>query len=177
MDGVLTDFDSGFEKVSGGISPQSYEKQHGLSNFWNLILNQPDQGIEWWSSLPKFKDTDFLWKYINSLGYPVKILSSTSSRKSKSNAAEIGKRKWLATNLNPTPKDDNVILVDSASLKKTYAKGPDHILIDDYSKNIAQWRSEGGIGIQHTSTSDTISQLKRILGVTDESYGYSWSNV
>jgi hypothetical protein len=36
------------------------------------------------------------------------------------------------------------------------------VLIDDYPKNIREWSGKGGIGILHTSTSSTISSLKRL---------------
>lgn len=36
------------------------------------------------------------------------------------------------------------------------------ILIDDSSINIEQWRARGGIGILHTSTDDTIEQLRKL---------------
>jgi hypothetical protein len=35
------------------------------------------------------------------------------------------------------------------------------ILIDDYPKNISDFKSAGGIGIIHSNTQTTISQLKR----------------
>jgi hypothetical protein len=52
--------------------------------------------------------------------------------------------------------------------KKDFAmKGSDvgkkpAILIDDYPKNVTQFRAAGGIGILHTSTSSTINRLKKI---------------
>ena len=52
--------------------------------------------------------------------------------------------------------------------KKDFAmKGSDNkkqpaILIDDYPKNVNQFKAAGGIGILHTSASNTISQLKRL---------------
>ena len=36
------------------------------------------------------------------------------------------------------------------------------ILIDDYPKNVQQFKAAGGIGIVHSSASNTISQLKRL---------------
>jgi len=33
---------------------------------------------------------------------------------------------------------------------------------DDRESNIDQWRAAGGIGILHTSASDTIRQLKKL---------------
>lgn len=178
MDGVLVDFDEGFKKISGGKSPEEFDNEGRTSEMWALIMNNPpDKGITWWSTLPKMQDCDVLWKFITSLKLPVKILSSTSSRRSKSNSADIGKRKWLATQLIPTPKDQDIILVDSSDAKQQYALGPSHILIDDLPSNIAQWRSKGGIAIEHKNAAQSIAELKRILGVAQESYGYSWSNI
>lgn len=178
MDGVLVDFDAGFKKISGGKSPKEFDNEKRTSEMWSLIMNNPpDNGITWWSTLPKLSDCDTLWGFITSLKFPVKILSSTSSKKSKSNSADIGKRRWLATNLVPTPQDQNIILVDSSEAKQQYALGPSHILIDDLPSNIAQWRSNGGTAIEHKSASDSIAELKTILGITQESHGYSWSNI
>ena len=36
------------------------------------------------------------------------------------------------------------------------------ILIDDYPKNVTQFRAAGGIGILHTDTTSTINRLKRL---------------
>jgi hypothetical protein len=177
-DGVLADFDKGFEKLSNGVSAAEFDQRNQSSEIWRLIWSAPpDHGITWWSILPKMEDCDVLWKFITSLKVPVKILSSTSSRRSKTNNAEIGKRKWLSTNLTPTPKDENIILVDSSEAKQQYALGPNHILIDDLPSNISQWRAKGGTAIEHKKAESTIPELKRILGITQESYGYSWSNI
>ena len=48
--------------------------------------------------------------------------------------------------------------------KQNFAKvgGMPTILIDDYIKNINQFRSRGGIGIHHTSTAKTINELKKL---------------
>ena len=71
-----------------------------------------------------------------------------------------GKTKWARTNLGFTPKLNLVKRVE----KQKYAKDGRNptILIDDYEKNIRQFNSAGGIGILHTSTSNTISQLKKL---------------
>lgn len=176
MDGVLVDFNAGFKQISGGQTAPEYEKIHGKQTIWPLIHAQSNGGIDWWAGLPKMEHADELWKFLTLLRLPLKILSSTSSRASKSNAGDIGKRKWLLTNLSPAPSDKNIILIDSAEAKKNYAKGPDHILIDDYQKNINQWRASGGTGVHYIDVSDTIDQLKKILGIQSESHGYSWSN-
>ena len=176
MDGVLADFDVGFKSLSGGKSADQFDEEGRTDDLWKLIWNSPNNGVDWWATLPKTADCDVLWKFITSLGYPVKILSSTSSRRSKSNSAEIGKRRWLSIELSPVPKDENIILVDSSEAKQQYALGPNHILIDDLPSNIAQWRAKGGTAVEHKNATDSIMQLKRVLGITQESYGYSRSN-
>ncbi len=40
--------------------------------------------------------------------------------------------------------------------------GQPAILIDDYPKNTIQFTRKGGIGIHHTSTSNTIKELKKL---------------
>ena len=179
MDGVLADFDAGFKLLSGGKSADQFDAEGRTNDLWKLILNSPNNGIDWWATLPKTNDCDVLWKFITStsLGYPVKILSSTSSRKTNNTSAEIGKRRWLSIELSPVPKDENIILVDSSEAKQQYALGPNHILIDDLHSNIVQWRAKGGTAVEHKNADDTISQLKNVLGITQESYGYSWSNI
>jgi hypothetical protein len=178
MDGVIADFEEGFKKISGGVAPDEFDATNRSHEIWKLIWNNPpDNGITWWATLPKMKDGDVLWKFITALKLPVKILSSTSSKKSKSNSADIGKRRWLATNLVPPPDDQNIMLVDSSEAKQQYALGPNHILIDDLPANIAQWRAKGGTAIEHKNAVQTIGELKRILGIAQESYGYSWSNI
>ena len=166
MDGVLADFDVGFKLLSGGKSADQFDAEGRTNDLWKLILNSPNNGIDWWATLPKTNDCDVLWKFITSSGYPVKILSSTSSRRSNSTSAEIGKRRWLSIKLSPVPKDENIILVDSSEAKKEYALGPNHILIDDLPSNIAQWRATGGTAIEHKNATDSIMQLKKVLGIT-----------
>ena len=35
-------------------------------------------------------------------------------------------------------------------------------LIDDYIKNINEWKANGGIGVHHTSPMGTLAELKRL---------------
>ena len=102
-------------------------------------------------------DGKTLWKYISK--YKVEILSAhttTWQPKSKS-----GKIKWIENNLRPKPHFSNIVL---RTQKKDYAKtdGVPNILIDDWSKNIKEWQSAGGIAIQHKSANQTILELKKL---------------
>jgi hypothetical protein len=150
MDGVLTDFQGPFMKISGGLNPQEYEAKHGTKEFWKLVGTK---GEEFWSKMPWMADGKALWSYIKP--YKPNILSAPSYDPKSSS----GKHKWIGSNLSGYNK---VILVN-ASAKQQYAS-PNAILIDDRKRNIAQWQAAGGIGILHRSASDSIKQLQKYLG-------------
>ena len=100
--------------------------------------------------MPWMKDGKQYWDYIKN--YDTELLSSPS----RSATSRLGKRLWVRNNM-PGIK----LTLAQASKKQNYA-APNHILIDDRKSNIEQWRAQGGIGILHTSASDTISQLKKL---------------
>jgi hypothetical protein len=147
MDGVLTDFDASFKKASDGIAPRDYEKKFGKDKFWELI---DGKGVGYWVGMPYMSDGEQYWNYIKD--YDVELLSSPS----RSSTSRLGKRLWVRNNM-PGVK----LTLAQASKKQNYAN-PDSILIDDRKSNIDQWISQGGIGILHTSASDTIQQLKKL---------------
>ncbi len=147
MDGVITDFDNRFKKYSKGIAPSDYEKKYGKDKFWELA-DQP--GIAFWVGMPWMEDGKNYWDYIKD--YDVELLSSPS----RSQVSRLGKRLWVRNNL-PGIR----LTLAQARNKQNYA-APNHILIDDRKSNIDQWISQGGIGILHTSASDTIKQLKKL---------------
>ena len=39
---------------------------------------------------------------------------------------------------------------------------PNHILIDDFTKNTVPWEKEGGIAVLHTDTAGTIKKLEEL---------------
>ena len=147
MDGVLTDFDASFKKVSDGVAPRDYEKKFGKDKFWELI---DGGGVGYWVGMPYMPDGERYWDYIKD--YDVELLSSPS----RSNTSRLGKRLWVRNNM-PGVK----LTLAQAYLKKNYAAS-NHILIDDRKSNIDEWRAAGGIGILHTSAADTIQQLKKL---------------
>ena len=71
------------------------------------------------------------------------------------------REKWLKRN---TDISNSKMFLVKRHEKRNYAihKGVPAILIDDYPKNVDQFKNAGGIGILHTNTQNTISQLKRI---------------
>jgi hypothetical protein len=147
MDGVLTDFEARFEYFSGE-NPKEYQQRYGDKKFWDLI--DVKVGVGFWAGMKWMSDGKQLWKYIQQ--YNPILLSAPS----KNNVSRLGKRVWVKNNLAGTK-----LILSSASTKKQYS-GKNHILIDDRADNIQGWISEGGIGILHTSTENTIQQLKKL---------------
>jgi len=152
MDGVLCDFAKGVEKVIGkSISQWSYGSK---SEKWDKIKSTP----KFWHTLPWENGGKQLWSFISK--YKPHILSAYVEESFDPNCIP-GKSHWARTNLGIAP--GNVNLVKRVQ-KQNYAKvaGQPAILIDDYKKNTDQFTAKGGIGIVHTSTANTIRELKKL---------------
>ena len=152
MDGVLCDFAKGVEKVIGkSISQWSYGSK---SEKWDKIKATP----KFWHTLPWENCGKQLWSFISK--YKPHILSAYVEESFDPNCIP-GKSHWARTNLGIAP--GNVNLVKRVQ-KQNYAKvaGQPAILIDDYKKNTDQFTAKGGIGIVHTSTANTIRELKKL---------------
>lgn len=145
MDSVLVDFDRGYQELTGMTSQQADAK--GVETFWDPISKA---GAKFWITLQWMPDGKQLWDYIKKYN---PILLSAPSREESS---KLGKRVWVKREL-PGVK----LILKYASQKQEYAS-PTSILIDDRQKNIDQWEAAGGIGILHTSTANTIEQLKKL---------------
>ena len=145
MDGVLVDFDQGYKDLTG-MSTKEADAQ-GKEAFWSPIAKA---GASFWIRLKWMPDGQQLWEYINQ--YNPVLLSAPS----KEESSKIGKRVWVKQNIPGTK-----LILRPASQKQQFS-GENKILIDDRVDNIEQWRNKGGIGILHTSASDTIKQLKEL---------------
>jgi hypothetical protein len=145
MDGVLVDFDLGYQELTGITSQQA--DANGVEAFWSPLSKA---GAKFWITLKWMSDGKQLWSYIKKYN---PILLSAPSREESS---RLGKRVWVKREL-----PDVKLILKSASQKQQYAS-PTSILIDDRQKNIDQWNTAGGIGILHTSAANTIKQLKQL---------------
>jgi hypothetical protein len=145
MDSVLVDFDLGYQELTGMTSQQA--DVNGVEAFWEPLTKA---GAKFWITLQWMPDGKQLWDYIKKYN---PILLSAPSREESS---KLGKRVWVKREL-PGVK----LILKYAAQKQEYAS-PTSILIDDRQKNIDQWEAAGGIGILHTSTANTIEQLKQL---------------
>jgi len=150
MDGVLVDFKKGFQNLTGqtlGAPKIGKERDKFWADF-NVILKEKDMlEREFWAGLPWMSDGKQLWNYIKK--HSPMILSAPSH----SDESKIGKKQWIKRELGNVP-------TTLAYNKEKYAH-QNGILIDDRKDFIDKWVANGGIGILHTSTSKTISELKK----------------
>ena len=152
MDGVLCDFKKAAEKVTGmPITKWSYASKEEK---WAPIKNTP----RFWHTLPWMPGGQQLWNFIKK--HNPHILSAYVEESHDPNCIP-GKSHWARTNLGIGINRINLV---KRVQKQNYAKvvGEPAILIDDYKKNTDQFTAKGGIGILHTSTSNTIRELKKL---------------
>ena len=144
MDGVLADFESGYEELTGIDLKGEFKKG---DDFWDPIKVA---GVGFWAGLKWMPGGQELWDYLKP--FNPQLLSAPSREQS----SRIGKHVWVKHKIPGTK-----LILRYASQKQQLAT-PESILIDDRQVNIDQWEAAGGIGILHTSTANTIQQLQKL---------------
>ena len=144
MDGVLADFESGYEELTGIDLKGEFKKG---DDFWDPIKVA---GVGFWAGLKWMPGGQELWDYLKP--FNPQLLSAPSREQS----SRIGKHVWVKHKIPGTK-----LILRYASQKQELAT-PESILIDDRQINIDQWEAAGGIGILHTSTANTIQQLQKL---------------
>ena len=140
MDGCITDFEGSYKSHYGVDFESDTDK-------WKKI----DKIKDFWSHMPWMSDGKKLWAFLAPLNPTILTAPSFNA------GCRPGKIEWCRRELGA----DVPIIVEKN--KQQYADS-DSILIDDRKKNIDAWKAAGGVGILHTSTSNTIEQLRQILG-------------
>jgi hypothetical protein len=164
MDGVLCDFDKGYEDLTGVSTQKANEESK--SSFWKRFrdsLKEKDiKEKDFWANLKWQPGGEKLWDSIqkynpNILSAPAVDFSLPSDQQLSPdyNEAIQGKKEWIAKNLSGVGEEIFV----PAPQKASYAN-PKSILIDDMKKNVDAWRSSGGKAILHKSLLKTLEILK-----------------
>jgi 5'(3')-deoxyribonucleotidase len=151
MDGVVADFDTVIKQIFGKtiwkvLTSDMWREIHKLEHFYR--------------DLPKMPDADELWNHVHEVysdRYDIQVLTAIPRRITLP-AAEQDKRDWIAQHYG----SDVIVKIGPYSRDKQKHARPGDILIDDRVDNIDMWNKVGGIGIRHTSTKDTIEQLRII---------------
>ena len=146
MDGVVADFHAFTGKHLGTKFKDKY---------W------PDLPKDTFAKLPLMPDAKKLWNFIGKYNPIMLTAVPRESRGDISKQAASDKTKWMKKYFNLKQSDMRAV---SRQDKQQFAKdgrdGRPNVLIDDHAGNIKEFRAKGGIGIHHTSATDTINQLK-----------------
>jgi len=150
MDGVLYDFDKLFSEVMPGVDMEnddawSWEGLHAV--YPAMYAN----GVE----MPGIRE---VFAYTNIIGENF-VLTAVPRRWSWPDVTK-HKRNWMLDNFDI--KRANIRFGPYAEDKQYHCELPTDVLIDDRIRNIEQWRSQGGVGIHHTSPEETLSQIQNI---------------
>lgn len=156
MDGVLADFDTVAGKITGKdtsmatgtlLTPDDWKKIKADKNFW--------------FDLPQMPNLHILWDFVKQ--FEPHILSAYTNE-DKENGIR-GKTSWIKKNLGNIPSS-KIHLVERHE-KQQFAvnktTGKPNVLVDDYKKNIDEWRKAGGFPVHHVGVRSTIAKLK-LLG-------------
>ena len=148
MDMVLCDFIGGTEEVLGVPFPKADKTER-----WPKISAKKD----FWETLDWMPGAQRMWSFINK--YDAHILSAYSTKDANSRK---GKMKWLKEKARLTQKSRIHLVLREQKQKFAMTNGKPNLLIDDYIKNVNEWKAVGGIGIHHTSPTVTMGELKRL---------------
>ena len=151
LDDVLVDFLKGVqEKVNPEIATREGWQKVKKEDWKKIVSMSP----EFWATLEWKLDGKQLWNYIKD--YNPTILSARPKTDPK---ATEGKEKWVQRELGT--KFARSAIITLGMYKQNFANEKS-ILIDDYDRNIKQWRANGGIGILHKDAHTSIEQLKKL---------------
>ena len=148
MDGVLADFEKGVEDLIGG--------KFNDDRWYEL----PD---DFFLTLEPMPDAQRLWGFIGKYDPFILTAIPRASRGPISKRAAMDKARFMKRWFGVTQdRMYPVMRADKMRFAKVGRDGRPNLLIDDHSKNIAQFKSAGGLGVHHTSAANSIKQLKKI---------------
>mgnify|MGYP003393669601 FL=1 len=151
MDGVLADFEGKAREIFG----DEWKKEIDRPN-WGSFQQYPN----WFSMLDPMPDAIELYKgCVEIVGdkNQVKCLTALPHRGIISNATE-DKIMWARKHISPNLR---VHFGPFARDKQHHVQHEHDVLIDDMYLNIKQWRAMGGVGIHHTSATQSLDELAR----------------
>ena len=150
MDGVLVDFIDGIQQELN-ISREPTQKE--ITTFLSTLYGSSK---EFWSELDWMSDGKRLWDTLKDLN--TEILTACPDNCKLQPSVIRGKKMWCKSNL----KISSGVNVTTRKGKLKFV-GPKNILIDDFIKNVNDWKAKGGIGIHHRTARATLVELKDIL--------------
>lgn len=139
MDGVLADFDSGYEQRFGTRPSKADDNVD-----WELVKRT--EGF--YRELPPMPDFEKLWHSLEWLN-PIILTGVPLIAEAPQN-----KREWVDKNIGKHAK-----MIACRSKEKCHHANVGDVLIDDWEKYKHLWTAKGGVWITHVSADNSLEQL------------------
>jgi 5'(3')-deoxyribonucleotidase len=146
MDGVLSDFDKPII--------EQFDTKKEWANRWELL---PE---DFFFSLPKMPDADELINHIS--GQFVWHVLTAIPNDSGFPECRVQKMQWIFKHYKIFPVRIHCVFQREKLYYAVEENLSPNILIDDSERNVADWKSKGGIAILHTSARDSIRELQQL---------------
>ena len=148
MDGVLADFENGIKNMIGG---KFSDKR------WDEL---PD---DFFLQLEPMKDAKQLWDFIGKYDPFILTAIPRSERGPISKRAADDKSRWMKRWFGVSvDRMYPVVRKHKANFAMDGRDPRPNLLIDDHLGNVQEFKKARGIGVLHTSASNTIKELKEI---------------
>jgi 5'(3')-deoxyribonucleotidase len=146
MDGVLSDFDKPII--------EQFDTKKEWANRWELL---PE---DFFFSLPKMPDADELINHISGQ-FDWHVLTAIPND-SGFPECRVQKMQWIFKHYKIFPVRIHCVFQREKLYYAVEENLSPNILIDDSERNVADWKSKGGIAILHTSARDSIRELQQL---------------
>ena len=156
MDGVLVDFKRGQREI---LNIEVVDQEHKREGDDDILFSAMREYDHFYYMLkPIGGSLELFWKVYNKYGDRCRILTGVPKESRGIINASSDKKAWVEKYLS---KD---IIVNTVLRKEkvNHVKGKCSVLIDDFSKNIREWRDEGGTGILFITPEETEKELMRL---------------
>jgi|GEM_PF-460159 len=157
MDGVLADFNKGLIELCN-ITP--VDQSQATPDDDNATFNAIRHADHFYRKLDMVEGAKDLFDTLyEKFGDKCEILTGVPNPKRNIPEASEDKRAWAKEKLS----DKVVVHTVRRAQKKHYCKGPEYILIDDYQKNIDEWKKNGGTGILFRNVGQVLEEIEDYL--------------
>lgn len=152
MDDVIADF---VGHVHTTFDVPHHERTNKLSDI--PYKKELPKIKDWWYNIPPKHDAVELMSFLKK--YNPHILSAYAEWDESSKTSKL---LWMKKYFPWVPKDRINLVKRHQKQEYATSNGKPNILIDDYIKNMNEWKAAGGIGIQHVGAHSTIAKLKEL---------------
>lgn len=157
MDGVLANFDLGVvEMCHLPAREQGHTTKEQDKELWGRVREHN----HFYAGLAPIPGSiEFVKRIHDIYGDQCQILTGVPRPEKNVPYAAEDKINWMVWNVSPDIKVNIVLRKE----KVQFCKDKSSILIDDYWKNIAEWKDAGGTGILFRNVEQTKAELKMVL--------------